>query len=90
MVKEVLKKSVPDFVKGTREWTVLLRWISQKNIRTRDQLKKTVREEIKTCQEVMKTRMRHMRGGTNTRIVRQCAKRLDFLKVVRDRILKYL
>ena len=90
MVKEILKKSVPDFFKETPEWSVFLRWISQRKIRTRDQLKKTVREEIKTCQDTMNTAMASMRGGTNTRIVRACAKRLDFLKLARDKILKYI
>ena len=90
MVKVLLKKQVPAYVQETPEWGVFLRWVSQKKIRTRDQLKKTIKDEIKKCQETMNKNMASMRNGTNTRIVRQCAKKLDFLKLARDRIVKYV
>jgi len=89
-VKEDLKKKVPDFVKETPEWTVFLRWISQRKITTRTQLKSKIDTEIKECQELMKTSMKSMRGGTNTRIVRSCAKKLDFLKLAKNKIIKYI
>ena len=90
MVKEALKKAVPDFVKQTPEWIVFLRWISQNKVRTRDQLKKKLSDEIKKCQKQLKTDMKTSVSGTKTRIVRQCAKKLSFLKLARDKIVKYL
>ena len=90
MVKEVLKKKVPDFVKGTPEWSIFLRWISQKKVETPAQLKSTLKAEIDKCQKELKQNMSSMRQGTNNRLVRSCAKRLDFLKLARDKIVKYL
>ena len=89
-VKEDLKKKVPDFVKSTPEWSVFLKWISQKKVKTAAQLKSTLNAEIKECETVMKKRMRESRLGTSTRIVRRCAKELDFLKLARNKIVKYL
>ncbi len=88
MVKAILKRKVPAYVQETPEWPVFLRWISQKNIRTSAQLKDTLSAEIKDCQDMLKVRMKNMRQGTNNRTARKYAKKLDFLKVVRDKIVK--
>lgn len=88
-VKDDLKKSVPDYVKKTAEWSVFLRWLSQNEVKTRSQLKSVLNAEIKDCQAKLNKAMSDMHRGTNTRITRQCAKKLDFLKVCRDRIAKY-
>ncbi|MBW3016663.1 hypothetical protein KY309_03580 [Candidatus Woesearchaeota archaeon] len=89
-VKEVLKESVPDFVKQTPEWPVFLRWISQRNIKTKAQLKSVLNAEIKDNQKKLESFSKPRTAGTNSRVLRPAAKRLDFLKVCRDRILKYL
>ena len=87
-VKDVLKKKVPAYVKETPEWSVFLRWISQKNVTTTAQLKRKLDEQIMDCQADLKTRMKDGRQGTNSIRTRQYAKRLDFLKLVRDKIVK--
>ncbi len=88
MVKEVLKASVPDFVKDTPEWPVFLKWITQKKVKTSAQLKSVLNAEIKDCESMLKKLMPGSREGTNTRVVRQCAKKLDFLRLVNEKIVK--
>ena len=88
-VKEDLRAKVPDFVKSTPEWPVFLKWISQKKITSRSQLKFELNQEIKDCQQNVKDFARS-REGTNARVLRAFAKKLDFLKLARDKIVKYL
>ena len=88
-VKEDLKAKVPDFVKATPEWPVFLRWISQKKIASRAQLKFELVQDIKDCQKKL-SEFAKSREGTNARVLRASAKKLDFLKLVRDKITKYL
>ena len=88
-VKEDLKAKVPDFVKDTPEWPVFLKWISQNKIQTRSQLKFELNQDIKDCQEKL-VEFAKSREGTNARVLRACAKKLDFLKLARDKIAKYL
>ena len=88
-VKEDLKAKVPDFVKETPEWPVFLKWVSQKKITSRAQLRFELAEEIKDCQKKLGD-FAKSREGTNARVLRACAKKLDFLKLARDKITKYL
>lgn len=87
-IKEVLNGKVPDFVKETPEWTVFLKWVSENKIQSADQLKSVLNAEIKDCQESLNKNMAGSREGTNTRVVRQCAKKLSFLKLVQEDIVK--
>ena len=88
-VKEDLKVKVPDFVKDTPEWPVFLKWITQKKIATRAQLKFELEQDIKECQKKV-NEFAKSREGTNARVLRAWAKKLDFLKLSRDKITKYL
>jgi len=88
-VKEDLKAKVPDFVKETPEWPVFLKWVSQKKIASRAQLKFELNQEIKDCQQKVKD-FAKSREGTNARVLRSCARKLDFLHLARDKIVKYL
>ena len=88
-VKDDLKSKVPDFVKDCPEWTVFLRWISQNEIKTRAQLKSVLSAQIKDCDQKLKFYAKS-REGRNARLLRPCAKKLDFLKLCRDKIVKYL
>lgn len=88
-VKDDLKAKVADFVKETPEWPVFLRWISQNNIKTKAQLKSVLSAQIKDCDKKLKF-FAKSREGRNARILRPVAKRLDFLKLCRDKIVKYL
>lgn len=90
MVKEVLKREVPERVQQAPEFNVFLRWCGQKKIKNRVQLKKVLREEIDEAQKKLKKRQKDMREGTNTRLTRQHAQKLKFLKTCRDRICRYL
>ncbi len=88
-VKEDLKAKVPEFVKNSPEWTVFLRWISQNDVKTRAQLKSVLSAQIKDYDEKLKFYAKS-REGRNARVLRPAAKRLDFLKLCRDKIVKYL
>ena len=87
-IKEVLTGKVPDFVKDTPEWPVFLKWISENKIQTLGQLKSVLNAEIKDCQESLNKNMAGSREGTNTRVVRQSAKKLGFLRLVQEAIVK--
>lgn len=87
-VKAVLKSKVADYVKETPEWPVFLKWISQNKVDTVSQLKSVLNAEIKECQSTLEKGMSNSRQGTNTRVVRQSAKKLAFLKLVNDKIVK--
>ncbi|MEM3154003.1 MAG: hypothetical protein QW165_00345 [Candidatus Woesearchaeota archaeon] len=89
-VKDDLLKKVPDFVKATPEWTVFLKWLSQNEIETRDQLIAVLNEQIKFYQDFVTKNQEGSREGTNTRKVREYAKTLDFLKLAKEKIVKYV
>lgn len=89
-VKEVLKKNVPDNFQTTPEFSVFLKWVTQNKIQTGTQLKHVLEAEIKELQESLNRNMHGAREGTNARVTRQRAKQLDFLKLCRDKICKYL
>ncbi len=87
-IKEVLNGKVPDFVKETPEWPVFLKWVSENKIQSAAQLKSVLNAEIKECQESLNKNMASSREGTNTRVVRQSAKKLSFLKLVQEDVVK--
>jgi hypothetical protein len=89
-VKEVLKKNVPEKFQFTPEFSVFVKWVAQKKIQKSTQLKHVLNAEIKELQDSLNRNMSGSREGTNTRINRQRAKQLDFLKLCRDKICRYL
>jgi len=89
-VKEVLKKNVPDKFQTTPEFSVFLKWVAEKKVQTSTQLKHVLDAEIQELQGSLNRNMSGSREGTNTRVVRQRAKQLDFLKLCREKICKYL
>lgn len=89
-VKEDLKRKVPERVKSTPEWHVFLHWLKENRVRTADELKSRVADEIGRYEELLKKRQKDMRLGTNMRLVRSYAYRLSFLKLCRDKICKYV
>jgi len=90
MVKEVLKKEVPERVQSAPEFRTFLQWVEENNIRNRKQLSRVLDEEIQSYQEKLNKRMKDMREGTNSRLTRDYSRRLKFLKTCRSRICKYL
>ena len=88
-VKEDLKSKTPKYVSGTTEFQVFLKWVAEKNVKTSTQLKSVLNAEIKDLQTALKKDM-SSREGTNSRVQGKRAKQLDFLKLARDKIVKYL
>jgi len=89
-IKADLEKKVPDFVKNTTEWSVFLHWISQNEIETRDQLIAVLNAQIKFYQDFVTKNLEGSREGTNARKVRESAQTLSFLKLAKEKIVKYL
>ena len=89
-IKDDLAKKVPDFVKTTPEWHVFLTWISQNEIETRAQLIAVLNEQIKFYQNFVTNNLEGSREGTNARKVRQSAQQLNFLRLAREKIVKYV
>ena len=89
-IKADLEKKVPDFVKNTTEWSTFLNWMSQNEIETRDQLIAVLNAQIKFYQDFVTKNLEGSREGTNARKVREYAQTLSFLKLVREKIVKYV
>ncbi len=88
-IKEDLKNKTPRYVAETNEFQVFLKWVAEKKIKTSTQLKSVLNAEIKDLQESLNKDM-SSREGTNARVQRPRAKQLEFLKLARDKIVKYL
>lgn len=87
--KDVLTAKVPDFVKNSPEWTVFLRWLSQNDITSNAQLNSVLNAQIQDCQLALNKSMSSSFQGTNNRVDHALAKKLDFLKLVKTKIMKY-
>ncbi len=88
-IKEDLKQKTPSYVSETTEFHSFLKWVSENKITTSTQLKSVLNTEIKELQSFLEKDM-HAREGTNSRVQGPRARRLDFLKLARDKIVKYL
>jgi len=89
-IKDDLVKKVPDSVKTTPEWSVFLAWMKQNEIETRDQLIAVLNEQVKFYQNFVTKNLEGSREGTNARKVREYAQTLNFLKLAREKIVKYV
>lgn len=87
-LKEVLKGNVPLRVRKTPEYPVFCKWCSQNDLKTVSQANKKLSSEIKLLQKSVDFNKKV--SGTNTGHARRAAKKLEFLKLCRDRIMKYL
>ena len=88
-IKEDLKSKTPKYVSETAEFQIFLKWVAEKKITTSTQLKSVLNAEIKDLEDAFKKDM-SSREGTNARVQRPRAQHLDFLKLARDKIVKYL
>ena len=88
--KDVVNKKVPDYVKGTPEFKVFRALIKKEDIRGPASLAKYLDTNITKLKTDIKLLSKSNREGTNTRRLRPMTKKLDFLKLVKTKILKYL
>ena len=85
--KEDLKNKIPIKYKYTPEFNILLKIIKQNKINTPDKLKKYINKQIKEDQAWLKERQKTSVEGTMNRWLVRRAKRLDFCKVIKKKIL---
>ena len=85
--KEDLKNKIPIKYQYTPEFNILLKIIKQNKINTPDKLKKYINKQIKEDQAWLKERQKTSVEGTMNRWLVRRAKRLDFCKVIKKKIL---
>jgi len=85
--KDTLKKKVPEDIQYTPEFKTLLALIRKEDIKSAIGLRSYVTNEIKRCQEQLKS-LRN--GSTKNRHRVLCAKKIDFLKIIKTKVLRYL
>lgn len=84
-IKEQLKKNLPDEIKKSPEFRILLRMISDKNLESIEKLSKYIDAEIK---EINMWLEENRTAGTITGMRREKARKLRFLKAVRENVLE--
>ena len=84
---DTLKKNVPEDIRQTPEFKTLRALLKSENIRSAVGLRSYISAEIKRCQEDLK-KLRN--GSTKNRLRVRCAKKLDFLKIIKNKVLRYL
>ncbi len=84
---DTLKKKVPDDIQHTPEFKTLRALIRQQDIRSSVGLRSYVTSDIERCQAELKN---HKGGSTKNRLRVRCAKKLDFLRLIKNKVLRYL
>ena len=89
-LKENLKKKIPKKYQETPEFNILLKIIKQKKLDTAGKLREYINREITVDQEWLNERKRMNTDGTMNRWMVKRAKRIDFFKTLRNKILKLI
>ncbi|MBW2973122.1 hypothetical protein KY346_01880 [Candidatus Woesearchaeota archaeon] len=87
--KEVIKKKVPGYVQATPEFNVFLALVKKENIKGPASLRTYLDANIKKIKTDIKEMNKANKEGTMTRRLRPMTKKLDFLMLVKNKILKY-
>lgn len=90
MLKEELKKKIPEKYRLTPEFNILLKIIKEQKLDTKDKLKKYIADEIKTNQEWLDVRKKANSEGTMNRWMIQRARKIEFYKTLKNKILQLL
>jgi len=86
--KEVLKKKVPADLQQTPEFPIILKLIEQEEITGGESLRHWLNVEIRKCEVDLKEFDKA--GSTMNRKRVRCAERIELLKLIHDKILKYV
>lgn len=89
-LKEKLRKTIPEKYQLTPEYNIFLKMIKQKKIDTLDKLKNYIDKQIKEDQKWLKEKSKFSKEGTMNRWLVKRAKRLDFFKTLKKKILNLL
>ena len=85
---DTLRKKVPEDIQYTPEFNTLRALIRSEDIRSAIGLRSYITSEIDRCQAELKKLSKG--PETKNRLRVRCAKKLDFLKVIRTKVLRYL
>jgi len=83
-----LKKKVPDYIRHTPEFKTLRTLIRSEDIRSAIGLRSYISSEIDRCQKDLKKLVKDNSTKNHLRV--RCAKKLDFLHVIKQKVLRYL
>lgn len=88
--KDNIKKKVPAYMQGTPEFKVFLALVKKEDIRGSASLRVYLDTNIEKLKADFKEKKKANRNGSMNRRLRPIAKNLDFLKLVKLKILRYL
>ena len=88
--KDILKKKVPEEVRFTPEFRVLLAVIKKQDIKSSMGLKNYTNSEIKSLKDWIKTNKKQNIKGTMRRHIVKKQKQIDFYALIKKQVLKYL
>jgi len=88
--KDNIKKKVPSYMQGTPEFKVFLALVKKEDIRGPASLKAYLDTNIAKLKADFKEKKKANRNGSMNRRLRPIAKKLDFLKLIKQKILRYL
>jgi hypothetical protein len=86
--KDLLKNKVPLDLQNTPEFPIILKMLEQAKITGAESLRHWLNVETQKCENEL--REFDKAGSTMNRKRVQCAKRIELLKLVRDKILTYV
>jgi len=86
--RDVLKEKVPEHLQQTPEFPIILKMIADANITGAESFRHWLNVEIQKCKNELKEEGKS--GSTMNRKRVQCAKRIELLTLVQDKILSYL
>lgn len=86
--KEILKARVPEQLQQTPEFPIILKLIGQARITGAESLRHWLNVEVQKCKNELKEFDKA--GSTMNRRRVQCAKRIELLTLVQDKILPYV
>lgn len=89
-VKDTLRKNVPARLQNSPEFSVFLKWITQRKLRTSKQVEREVDAMIEKYQGWLDSDKKTSTLGTKSTHLRQHAKRLRFYKTCRDKFCAHL
>ncbi|MEM4254092.1 MAG: hypothetical protein QXR48_01765 [Candidatus Woesearchaeota archaeon] len=86
--KETIKEKVPPHLQDTPEFPIILKMISEAKISGPESLMHWLNVEIEKCKNDLKAFGKA--GSTMNRKRVQCAKRMELLKLIQDKIMPYV
>ena len=88
--KDDIKKKIPAYLQATPEFKVFTALVKKEDIRGPASLRKYIETNIDNLKADFKEKKKSNKEGSMSRRLRPIAKKLDFLKLVNQKFVKYL